>query len=201
MFRALNNYSIKKVMKTKSICLLGLFLFVTSYIMFSQGSKLAYFQKPIDFAHWFNLIGAVLLVSFNRVFPKNTLNTVASFLTILGAIAHIGLCTIDFIMWSFGNNDVAKAELSEHISNTPAIFYPFVIIGPSLLFIGLAVHASRFIKTNTISALMVIIGAPAVGFSFFVLKDGLYMVLSCLVFALGLVLLLYRKEKEEIVTA
>ncbi|SHJ22791.1 hypothetical protein [Flavobacterium terrae] len=187
-------------MKPKTMCLIGLFFFVLSYIMFSQGSKLAYFQKPIDFAHWFNLIGAVFLISFNKVFPKNNLNIVASFLTTLGVIAHIGLCTIDFIMWSFGNDDIAKAQLSEHISNTPSILLPFIIIGPSLLFVGLAVHASNFIKTNPISSLMVIIGAPAVGFSFFVLKNGMFMVLSCLLFALGLVLLLYREEKQKILT-
>jgi hypothetical protein len=187
-------------MKPKSVCLLGLLFFVLSYIMFSQGSKLAYFQKPIDFAHWFNLIGAVLLLSFNNVFPKNKLNTVASFLTILGVIGHIGLCTIDFIMWSFGNDEIAKTELSNQISNTPSILYPFVIIGPSLLFVGLAAHALNFIKTNTISALMVIIGAPAVGFSFFILKNGTYMVLSCFLFALGLFLLLYRNQEREILT-
>ena len=187
-------------MKPKTFCLIGLFFFVVSYIMFSQGSKLAYFQKPIDFAHWFNLIGAVLLLSFNNVFPKNKLNTVASFLTILGVIAHIGLCTIDFIMWSFGDDDIAKAQLSEHISNTPSILFPFIIIGPSLLFIGLATHASNFIKTNPISSLLVIIGAPAVGYSFFILKNGMCMVLSCLVFALGLVLLLYRGENQKIAT-
>lgn len=185
-------------MKPRSICLIGLSFFVVSYIMFSQGSKLAYFQRPIDFAHWFNLIGAVLLLSFNKVFPKNNLNTLASFLTALGVIAHIGLCTIDFIMWSFGNDDIAKMELSKHISNTPSILYPFIIVGPSLLFIGLAIHASNFIKTYTLKALMVILGAPAVGFSFFVLKDGVYMVLSCILFSLGLVLLLYRKEKYKI---
>jgi hypothetical protein len=187
-------------MKPKSICLIGLFFFVLSYIMFSQGSKLTYFQKPIDFAHWFNLIGAILLLSFNKVFPKNNLNYFASILTALGVFAHIGLCTIDFIMWSFGNDDVARMQLSEHISNTPSILYPFIIIGPSLLFIGLAVHASNFIKTYPISALMVIVGAPAVGFSFFILKNGIYMVLSCVLFALGLVLLLYRKEKQKIAT-
>lgn len=184
-------------MKPKSICLIGLLFFVLSYCMFSQGAKLAYFQKPIDFAHWFNLIGAILLISFNKVFPKNNLNSVASFLTTLGVIAHIGLCTIDFIMWSFGNDDIARTELSNHISNTPSILYPFIIFGPSLLFIGLAVHASNFIKTHPISSLMVIVGAPAVGFSFFILKNGVYMVLSCLLFALGLLLLLYRKEKTE----
>lgn len=184
-------------MNPKTICSTGLFFFVLSYIMFSQGSKLSYFQEPIDFAHWFNLIGAVLLFQFNRVFPKNVLNSIASFITTLGIIAHVGLCTIDFIMWSFGDDDIAKAALSEHISNTPAIVYPFVIIGPSLLFIGLALHAANFIKTNTLSALMVITGAPAVGFSFFILKNGLYMVTSCIVFALGLLLLLYRKPLIE----
>ncbi|WP_026706010.1 hypothetical protein [Flavobacterium soli] len=187
-------------MKPKSICLIGLLFFVVSYMLFSQGSKVAYFQEPIDFAHWLNLIGATLLLSFNKVFPKNNLNSVASFLTALGVIAHIGLCTIDFIMWSFGNDDTARMELSEHISNTPSILYPFIIIGPSLLFIGLATHASNFIKTHTLKALMVIIGAPAVGFSFFILKDGVYMVLSCLLFSLGLILLLFRKEKQELVT-
>ena len=172
-------------MKSRTICLIGLLLFVSSYIMFSQGSKFAYFQKPIDFAHWFNLIGAVLLFAFNRVFPKNTLNAVASFVTTLGVIAHIGLCTIDFIMWSFGNNDSAREQLSGHINNTPAILYPFIIIGPSFLFIGLAMHALNFIKTNTLSALMVIAGAPAIGFSFFILKNGMYMLLSCALFTLG----------------
>lgn len=183
-------------MKPKTICLIGLFFFVLSYIMFSQGVKLAYFQRPIDFAHWFNLTGAVLLISFNKEFPKNNLSHLASFLTILGVIAHIGLCTIDFIMWSFGDDEIAKMELSKQISNTPSILYPFVIIGPSLLFIGLATHALNFIKTHTISALMVILGGPAVGFSFFILKDGLLMAISCIVFALGLILLLYRKENN-----
>lgn len=98
-------------------------------------------------------------------------------------------------MWSFGDDDVAKEQLSEHISNTPAILFPFIIIGPSLLFIGLALHASSFIKTHFIPVAMVLVGAPAVGVSFFILKNGVLMVLSCMLFALGLVLLLYRKEK------
>lgn len=181
-------------MTLKNICAAGLFFFMLSYVMFSLGSKLSYFQDPVDFAHWFNLIGAVLLFAFNRVFAKNSLSTVAFVVTTLGVIAHVGLCTIDFIMTSFGDNEAAREQLSKHISNTPAIVYPFVIIGPSLLFLGLALHAANFIKTNTISALMVIVGAPAVGFSFFILKSGLLMVTSCAVFVLGLALLLYKKE-------
>ncbi len=162
--------------------------------MFSQGGEFAFAQKPIDFAHWANLIGAVLLISFNYVFPKNRLNSIASFVTALGVVAHIGLCTIDFIIWSFGNDNTSRMEFIEHINNTPSIFYPFIVIGPSMLFIGLSLHAWNFIKKNTVSSLLVILGAPAIGISYFVLHNGLLTLTSCIIFATGLALLLYRKE-------
>lgn len=180
------------MIKPKFLCLIGLIFFVTSYVLFSQVSLNT--QKHIDFAHWFNLIGAVFLYSFNNVFPKNKINSVASLLTTLGVIAHIGLCTIDFIMWSFGNDNLGRTELQKQISNTPLILYPFVIVGPSLLFLGLGVHAWNFIKTNPLSSLMVIIGGPFVGLSYFIWNNGILMLISCLVFALGLALLLFRKE-------
>lgn len=183
-------------MKTKHLCLIGLLFFVISYLFFSH--VLPNYQNPIDFGHWFNLIGACFLLSFNNVFPKNKLNSIASVVTALGVIAHIGLCTIDLILSSFGNNEFAKEELSKHISNTPAILYPFIIVGPSLLFIGLAIHALNFFKTNTISSLMVIVGSLVIGFSFFVLKNGIYMLLSCVVFASGLGLLLCENDSREI---
>lgn len=185
------------MIKPKSLCLIGLLFFVTSYVLFAQGSLSA--QKHIDLAHWFNLTGAVLLFSFNFVFPKNKISSLAAVLTALGVIAHIGLCTIDFIMWSFGNDAISSDKLSKHISNTPLILYPFVIIGPSLLFLGLAVHALNFIKTNPIPSLMVIIGGPFVGISYFIWNNGNLMLLSCVVFASGLGLLLYRKEVKELV--
>jgi len=178
--------------------MLGLLFFVTSYLLFSK--VLPDFQTTIDFAHWFNLIGVCFLLSFNDVFPKNRFNSFASFVTTLGVIAHIGLCTIDFIMSGYGTNDLAREELSQHISNVPLILYPFVIVGPSLLFIGLSLHALNFIKTNTIIFLMVFLSSLAIGFSFFILKDGVYMLLSCVVFVLGLSLLLFRKEENELVS-
>lgn len=108
-------------MKTKHFCLIGLSFFLISYLFFSK--ILPSLSESIDFAHWFNLIGACFLLSFNDVFPKTKINKVASVMTILGVIAHIGLCTIDFIMSSYGNNEIEKAELSQHISNSPLIFY------------------------------------------------------------------------------
>lgn len=181
--------------KQKTLCIIGLLFFVASYVFFSQGSLSE--QKHIDLAHWFNLIGAVLLFSFNGVFPKNKLGLIASTITTFGVVAHIGLCTIDFIMWSFGNDTLGRDQLSEQISNTPLILYPFVVIGPSLLFVGLALHALNFIKTNTVSALMVILGGPFVGLSYFVWNNGMLMLASCVVFATGLALLLFKKNQGE----
>lgn len=181
-------------MKTKHHCLIGLLFFLISYLFFSK--FLPSLSDSIDFAHWFNLIGACFLLSFNDAFPKTKINKVASVLTTLGVIAHIGLCTIDFIMSSYGDNEIAKEQLSQHIGNSPLIFYPFVAVGPSLLFLGLALHAFTFIKTETVKSLMVIIGSIAVGFSFFALKNGVLMLLSCTVFVLGLGLLLFNQEKE-----
>lgn len=179
-------------MKTRHLCLLGLLFFLFSYLLFSK--VLPDFRVPIDFAHWLNLIGACLLLSFNDFFPKNKLNSIASFITFLGVIAHVGLCTIDFILFSFENDDFARNQLSNHISNSPFIFYPFIIVGPSLLFIGLTIHAFTFIKTNTVSALLVLIGAVAIGFSFFILKNGGLMFLSCAFFVFGLAFLICKND-------
>ncbi|MHC0439281.1 hypothetical protein [Flavobacterium sp. 3-210] len=176
-------------MKTKHFCTIGLLFFLASYLFFSN--IFPSFNASIDFAHWLNLIGACFLLSFNDAFSKTKTNKAASVLTTLGVIAHIGLCTIDFIMSSYGNSEIAKEALSHQISNSPSILYPFVIVGPSLLFLGLALHAFTFIKTETLKSLMVIVGSVAVGFSFFVLKNGILMFLSCAIFVLGLGLLLY----------
>lgn len=181
-------------MKTKHSCMIGAVLFLVSYLFFS--GFIPSLSESIDFAHWFNLIGACFLLSFNDAFPKTKINKAASVLTTLGVIAHIGLCTIDFIMSSYGNNEIAKEALSHQITISPFIFYPFIAVGPSLLFLGLALHAFTFIKTETVKSLMVILGSIAVGISFFVLKDGIWMLLSCTVFVLGLALLIFNQEKE-----
>lgn len=125
-------------MKTKHFCFVGLLFFISSYLLFSN--ILPSLNTSIDFAHWFNLIGACFLLSFNDVFSKTKTNKVASVLTTLGVIAHIGLCTIDFIMSSYGNNEIAKEALSHQITISPLIFYPFIAVGPSLLFLGLALQ-------------------------------------------------------------
>jgi len=183
-------------MNKKNIIIIGLIFFVFSHWLFAKGADFAYAQKPIDFAHWLNLIGAILLIYFNYIFPKNKLNSIASFLTTLGVIAHVGLCTIDFIFWSFGDDYASRNELMEHLGNTPSIAIPFVYVGPSLLFLGLATHTLNFIRSNPIGSILTIAGAILTGLGHFLWNNGIYVAIASTIFAIGLVIILYRKEME-----
>lgn len=182
--------------KHRKLCLLGLVLFVASYIMFSLDGEFIYSQKPIDFAHWLNLIGGILLVNFNYVFPKNRLTTVASYMTLIGAIGNTGLCALDFLMWSYGDNSAGRIELANQINNTPSIFYPFQVFGPAFLLTGLSLYGWNYIRKKPLISLLIILGAPSIGISFFVLNNGMLMAISCSVFALGLGLLLSQSESK-----
>ena len=183
-------------MKLKTKCIIGLSLFVISYWIFTSGNEFAHSQKPIDFAHWINLIGAVLLINFNKVFPKNNIGKISSILTTLGVIAFVGLNTIDFISWSFGNDNDSRNVFFNQLAKTPSIAFPFVYVGPSLLFLGLSTHTLNYIKTNLIGTIMTFSGAIFMGIGYFVWNNLIYSALGVTVFAIGLFLALNKIDEE-----
>jgi hypothetical protein len=182
----------KTIIKLKIICLIGLSLFVLSYWIFTKGNDFAHSQKPIDFAHWLNLTGAILLMNFNRIFPKNNIGKIGSILTALGVIAFIGLNTIDFISWSFGNDNAGRNEFYNRLANTPAITFPFVYVGPSLLFLGLSIHTMNYLKSNLIGFILTLFGAVFMGLGYFLFSNLVYTALGVTIFALGLILILNK---------
>ena len=184
-------------MKLKTICIFGLSIFVLSYWIFTKGNEFAHSQKPIDFAHWLNLIGAVLLINFNKIFPKNKIGKVASILTAMGIIAFIRLNTIDFISWSFGDDNESRNAFFNQLASTPAIAFPFVYVGPSLLFLGLSIHALNFIKSNLIGYILTLFGAVFMGLGYFLWSNLIYTALGVTIFALGLILILNKMNGNE----
>lgn len=182
-------------MKVKIISVLGLIFIVIGQILLYQGFEFLNAQKPIDFAHWFLLIGASMTFAVSFALPKSIINTVATALTIVGIIAHIGMSAIDFTLWSFGTDDTSRNELIGHLMNTPSVWYPFFIIGPSLLYIGLATQAWQFIKSHTIFALTTVSGSFLLGFGQFMASDRIWALIGTIIFAIGLILLIFRKEK------
>ena len=164
--------------------------------MLSQGTAFIQAQNPVDFAHWFLLIGATLMISFSLVFPKSSFNSLATVLVILGIVAHIGMCALDFQFWSFGEDIVGRDNLINHLRGIPSIWLPFMDIGPALLYIGLSIHAWKFIKTHTIRAIFTIVGTIIIGLGHYISDNRIIVVLGYVLLALGLVLLIYRKDNR-----
>lgn len=118
-------------------------------------------------------------------------------MTSLGVIAFIGLNTIDFISWSFGTDNDSRNAFFNQLASTPAIAFPFVYIGPSLLFLGLSIHALNFIKSNPIGYILTTLGAVFMGLGYFLWSNLVCTALGCTVFALGLILILIKMEGKE----
>lgn len=183
-------------MKVKIIGIIGLLFIVIGQILLYQGFDFLNAQKPIDFAHWFLLIGASMTIAISFALPKSIFNTIATALTILGIVAHIGMSAIDFTFWSFGTDNTKRNELIGHLMNTPSVWYPFFIVGPSLLYIGLATQAWQFIKSHKMYALITIGGSFLLGFGQFMSANRVWALIGTIIFSLGLALLVFRKEEQ-----
>ncbi|MFK2821301.1 hypothetical protein U0L90_14320 [Flavobacteriaceae sp. LMIT009] len=110
--------------------ILGLIFFLIGQIILTKGNEFVYNQEPIDFAHWFLLVGAVLLIPQVLSFPKKIFSYVGIPLTLIGIVCIIGMCVLDFIWWSFPTEEM-RIEFTNHISQVPSIWKPFISIGPS----------------------------------------------------------------------
>ncbi|NNE26469.1 MAG: hypothetical protein HKN09_06465 [Saprospiraceae bacterium] len=178
-------------------CYLGLAFLCIGQILLAQGMDFLAGQQPIDFAHWALLLAAVFLLGFNFAFSKTLLHTIASAMLIIGAVAHIGMSAIDFILWSFGDNFESRDMVVGQILNTPSIQFPFLIVGPAFLYTGLSLHGWRFIKTSAIPAVMTILGSAMIGGGQFILMDRMIVVTGTLLMSVGLVWLLHKYQIQD----
>ena len=127
--------------------LLGLVFFLIGQILLAQGQDFVYSQKPIDFAHWFLLVGTVCLIPQVVSFPKKIFSYIGIPLTLIGITCMIGMCVLDFIWWSFPD-EATRSEFSKHISQVPSVWKPFMSIGPSskVFNLGLLILSLNYFK-------------------------------------------------------
>ncbi|MFT5253282.1 MAG: hypothetical protein ACI87N_002314, partial [Flavobacteriales bacterium] len=76
--------------------IVGLVFFLIGQIIMFKGNNFVYAQEPIDFAHWFLLVGVVLLIPQVVSFPKNIFSLIGIPLTLIGITCIIGMCVLDF---------------------------------------------------------------------------------------------------------
>ncbi len=168
-------------MKKKILCVAGLFFLVVGQIILSKGQEFVFRQKPIDYAHWFLLVGAILMFTFSSVLPKNTFH-------------FIGMCSIDFILWSFKTEN-SRNEFLNQLFNTPSISLPFIIVGPSFLYLGLTIQSLNYFRTNLPGFILTVSGTIIIGIGQLITHQRVIVVFGHVIFSIGLILILFLKQK------
>tara|TARA_R110002073_G_scaffold125199_1_gene269706 strand:- start:5866 stop:6453 length:588 start_codon:yes stop_codon:yes gene_type:complete len=135
----------------KILFLLGLFFTLIGQIILTKGNAFVYSQQPIDFAHWFLLVGVVFLIPQVVSFPKKIYSSIGIPLTLIGITCIIGMCVLDFIWWSFPNEEMRTA-FTKHIAQVPSIWKPFITIGPSskIFNLGLLILSLNYLNKEKI---------------------------------------------------
>lgn len=180
----------------KSIFLLGLACEIIGQILLAQGNDFVYQQKPIDFAHWFLLLGVVFLIPQVVSFPKKIFSYLGIPLVFIGTVCIIGMCVLDFIWWSQPSEE-ARIEFTKHISSVPSIWKPFISVGPSPLFLnlGILLLSLNYAKEEKIGVAIVFVATLIV--------LGIIPIPFKLIFGYSLTLigysLIFLKKKDETV--
>lgn len=155
----MTEYSLTKLQIVyKSFFLVGLAFFLMGQILLTNGNDFVYSQKPIDFTHWFLLLGVVFLIPQTFSFPRKIFSIIGNPLTLIGIVCIIGMCVLDFIWWSFPNAEMRK-EFTNHISQVPSIWKPFITMGPSskVFNLGLLILSLNYLKKNKIGISFILI--------------------------------------------
>jgi len=149
---------IKFDITNKMLFLIGLIFFLIGQLILAKGNDFVYSQEPIDFAHWFLLIGVTLLIPQTVNFPKKIFSLIGIPLTLIGIVCITGMCVLDFIWWSFPNEEM-RNEFTNHISKVPSIWKPFMTIGPSskIFNLGLLILSLNYLKKGKLGIILIFV--------------------------------------------
>jgi hypothetical protein len=138
--------------------LIGLTFFLIGQIILAQGNDFVYSQQPIDFAHWFLFVGAVFLIPQIASFPNSIFSYIGIPLSLIGVVCIIGMCVLDFIWWSFPSEE-ARLEFTNHVSQIPSIWKPFITVGSSskVFNLGLLVLSLNYLKKEKVGVAIIFI--------------------------------------------
>lgn len=145
-------------MLNRILFLSGLLLEVVGHVLLAQGNEFVYRQQPIDFAHWFLLVGVVMMIPQVVTFPRKGFNYVGIPLTLIGIVCVIGMCVLDFVWWSLPDQESREA-LASHLMQQPSIWGPFISIGSSskVFNAGLLLLSLNFFKRKKLGVVLILI--------------------------------------------
>jgi hypothetical protein len=140
----------------------GMAMLTMGQALIAQGPAFVMAQRPVDWAHWLLLLGALTLTWRVTEIPLGRTGRFGRLLTMGGAAAFVGMSAIDFILWALPS-EAARQALGRQALQAPAISLPFLTVGPALLFVGLATVALDWAGLMRWRVALVVIGVGVVG--------------------------------------
>ena len=142
----------------QTLFIAGLAFYTSGQVMIALGRGFVDALAPIDFAHWALLIGATLMIHYAVSLNRTVIQRTASFILLIGIVGIIGMCVIDFIIWSYPPGE-RRIAFIQHVSAAPTIWEPFILLGPWLFGIGIVLGSLPFVAKAKVGATLVIIGS------------------------------------------
>lgn len=142
--------------------LFGLVLYILGQVLVNLGPDFVSAQRPVDYAHWLLLLGSLFFLPFVARLARTPLNLVALITMALGVAAVIGMCVLDFIFWSLPD-DAFESELARRLTATPAIWSPFITVGPNYIFgLALALSSLAFFRESRVGTALALAGSVVI---------------------------------------
>ena len=184
----------KNIKTTQLLFIAGLIIYIVGQILLAQGTDFVRSLKPVDFAHWCLYIGVVLCIPQSVSFGKNIAAYIGTPMTILGISFIIGMCIIDFILWSFESIE-ERSEFINYLSKVDVIWIPFIAIGPGFFNLGLAIQSLNYRKKNLAGTLAVILGTIII---FGVIPFNHSIIYGYIVFTIGFAMIFFRRRSQKL---
>ncbi|MEZ4984920.1 MAG: hypothetical protein R2795_07785 [Saprospiraceae bacterium] len=180
----------------KVLFIAGLVFILIGQLIIAKGNDFVYNQEPIDFAHWFLLVGVTLLIPQTMAFPKKIFSLIGIPLTLIGIVCIIGMCVLDFIWWSFPNQEM-RNEFTYHISHVPSIWKPFMTLGPSskTFNLGLLLLSLNYYPTSKTGIALILIANLIL---WHIIPLPFRLVLGYAITLIGFSMILYRDNNKNV---
>ena len=175
----------------------GLVLLFISQLLLSFGYDFLMSQKPIDFAHWAMLLASLLLFGLWFVVPDNRTKTIGLLLMTIGIAGMIGMCCIDFFLWASNDNQELKGEIFNLISTNKSIKFPFLIIGPTLFYMGIGISTYGLFPKYKWQVLTLNVGLLFIGLGHMIFQNRIIPVIGSVLLIIGLMSIILNYHKAD----
>lgn len=169
---------------------IGLGLLLLSQLLLSFGYDFLMSQEPIDFAHWAMFFASLILFGLWFTLPNNLTKRIGLLIMTIGVGGIIGMCCIDFILWAANDDTELKDQIFQLISDNDSIKIPFLILGPTLFYMGIGISTYGLFKKYTWQVLILNTGLLMIGLGHMIFQNRIIPVIGAILLFFGLMSIL-----------